>query len=72
MGKACSNEGQLPSCHRPATITALVSVEVLNLNQLAELLTSVSRNKFLPWFAPVEQLDAIQVCRRFKMFISPR
>ena len=40
------------------------------LDQLADVLTSVSRDKILPLFAANEQLNANQVCRRLGLTIS--
>ena len=43
---------------------------MLELDQLADVLASVSRDRILPLFAPDEQLNANQVCRRLGLTIS--
>ena len=43
---------------------------MLELDQLVDVLASVSRDRILPLFAPDEQLNANQVCRRLGLTIS--
>jgi hypothetical protein len=43
---------------------------MLELDQLADVLASVSRDRILPLFAPDEPLNANQVCRRLGLTIS--
>ena len=43
---------------------------MLELDQLTEVLASVSRDKILPLFAPDDQLNANQVCKKLGLPIS--
>ena len=43
---------------------------MLELDQLTEVLASVSRDQILPLFAPDDQLNAIQVCKKLGLPIS--